>query len=71
MKLVNGADPDTRQSRPARVGGARIETFLSGPLTDLFGVAPPAWAGRGLKLHVVDLHPLSPQSPRPRGRGAD
>ena len=36
--------------RPARVGGARIETLCFVLTVKLLPVAPPAWAGRGLKL---------------------
>ena len=36
-------------SRPARVGGARIETACGLKEERDERVAPPAWAGRGLK----------------------
>ncbi len=58
-------------SRPARVGGARIETACGLKEERDERVAPPAWAGRGLK-HMMPKRTASLiLSPRPRGRGAD
>ncbi len=57
--------------RPARVGGARIETRSRPHYLPAMPVAPPAWAGRGLKQVAIDLYKELIASPRPRGRGAD
>ena len=45
--------PAEHPGRPAHVGGARIETLLGGRGTEAAEVAPPTWAGRGLKPSFV------------------